>query len=413
MEKSLRKIVPFLAAYLVVVILGICLLFLVSLIPQKWLTDNWKADRNTDISIQTFHLLEEDNYATLVDDYTDNMKTDIAYRLNEQSIFLPSAYVESYDMTYEYGRYWHGYCILLRPLLLVLNRNQIRLLYGAVLLCAFLSLIAILCRKKHFQELFTLICAAYLCNFYVTTKSLQYFNCTFAALLASCLMLQKQSLYRKRKGLCFFIIGMLVNFFDLLTFESLTLSLPLLFAESENEERLSRKLLNVLKCSLLWLAGYALMFASKCLLYYFAAPNTAAYMLGFKITQRMFGVDSSEKYPFSETLKLTLSCLKGVTFSNYGRGFWFSIILFLIVVVLRIFCRNKRLDNAITAFVIGLIPIARFFVVREHSSSHFYFTYYALITSVIAVFYGSASIVIELYHGFGFGSHSDSSRSVR
>lgn len=405
MEKSLRKITPFLAAYLVIVISGISLLFFVSLIPQKWLTDNWKSDRNTDISIQTFHLLEEDNYATLVDDYTDNMKTDIAYRLNEQSIFLPSAYVESMDVIYEYGRYWHGYCIFLRPLLLMLNRNQTRLLCGAVLSCAFLSLLAILCHKKRFPEFFSLICAAYICNFYVTTKCLQYFNCTFYALLFSCLMLQKQSLYRKRKGLCFFIIGMLANFFDLLTFESLTLSLPLLLAELENEERLFGKLLNVLKSSLLWLTGYAFMFASKCLLYYFAAPDTAAHMLGFKITQRMIGVDSSEKYPFSETIKLTLSCLKGVTFSNYGWICLFFVILFLIAAVLRIFYQNKRLDNAIVAFVIGLIPIARFFVVREHSSSHFYFTYYALITSVIAVLYGIATIAIEIYHGFSSGSH--------
>lgn len=397
MEKNLRRIAPFPASYLIVVISGISLLFLVSLIPQKWLAGNWKADRNTDISVQTFHLLEEDNYATLIDDYTDNMKTDIAYRLNEQSILLPSAYVESMDITYEYGRYWHGYCILVRPLLLVLNRNQIRLLYGACLLCAFLSLLVILYRKKRFTELLCLVCAAYLCNFYVTTKSLQYFNCTLAALLASCLMLHKQSLYRNRKGLCFFIIGMLVNFFDLLTFESLTLSLPLLFAELENEERLSRKLLNVIQASLSWLAGYALMFAAKCLLYYFAAPDIAAKMLAFKITQRMIGVDSSEKYPFSETLKLTLSCLKGITFSNYGKVCWFSAILLLIVAVLRIFYRNKKLDNAIAAFVIGLIPIARFFVVREHSSSHFYFTYYALITLVIAVFYGIATIAAELF----------------
>lgn len=406
MEKSLRKIVPFLAAYLIVLLSGISLLLLVSLIPQKWLTDNWKADRNTDISAQTFHLLEEDNYATLVDDYTDNMKTDIAYRLNEQSIFLPSAYVESMDVTYEYGRYWHGYCILIRPLLLVLNRNQIRLLYGAVLLCAFLNLLAILYRRKRFLEFLSLICAAYLCNLYVTTKSLQYFNCTFAALLASCLMLQKPSLYRTRKGLCFYIIGMLVNFFDLLTFESLTLSLPLLLAELDNEERLSRKLINVLKSSLFWFIGYAFMFASKCLLYYLATPDTAAHMLGFKITQRMIGVDSSEKYPFSETLKLTLSCLKGVTFSNYGRVCWFSLVLFLIVAALRKFYRNRRLDNSIAAFVIGLIPIARFFVVREHSSSHFYFTYYALTTLVIAVLYGIATVAAELYHGFCSDPHS-------
>lgn len=389
---------PFLAAYLIIVTTAIILLFLVSLIPQKWLTDNWKADRNTDISRSTFHLLEENNYATLVDDHTDDIKTDIAYRLNEQSIFLPSVYMEDMDMTYDYGRYWHGYCIFIRPLLLVLNRNQIRLLYGAVLLCAFFSLVVILYKKRRFVELFSLLCAAYLCNFYVTTKSLQYFNCTLIALLASCLMLRKQDFYRTRGGLCFFIIGMFVNFFDFLTFESLTLSLPLLLAELENETHLSCKLFNVFKASLFWLIGYASMFASKCVIYYFATPDTAAYILGFKITQRMMGIDSSDKYPFSETLKLTLSCLKGVTFSNYGKVCCFFVLLFLTAVVLRKIYRNKRLDNVIVAFVIGLIPIARFFVIREHSSSHFFFSYYALFSLVIAVLYGLITIVIELYH---------------
>ena len=391
MEKIVRRVVPFILIYAAIVICGIGALFLVSKLPQSWLAKNWEENRNTDISTNYFHLLVEDNYATLVDDYTDNMKIDIAYRLNEQSVFLPSAYVEGMDFHYDYGRYWQGYCVVLRPLLIFFNLNQIRILYGILIVAAFLALVCVLIKRKQWVAVIALTLAVYLCNFYMTALSLQYFNCTFIALTASALILYQKPLYTKWKCLCFFVIGMLVNYFDFLTFETLTLSLPLLLAEVANDEKITRRIRNVVLCAASWFAGYVVMFSTKCLLYISVNKGEAVEMLKYKITQRTIGTDSTEQYTFDETLKLTLSCLKGIDFANYKTVVIIVLLIFLILVMVRILKKVQGPDTCIMMLLVGLIPFVRFFLIREHSSSHFYLAYYALFTTAISVTY----VIIE------------------
>lgn len=400
MEKIVKRAAPFILIYITFVIFAAFSLFLVSRIPQSWLTKNWKEDRNTDLSANYFHLLSEGDYATLIDDYTDNMKIDIAYRLNEQSIFVPSAYVESSGQTYEYGRYWHGYCIVIRPLLIFFNLNQLRVFYGILLTAAFLLLLCVLVKRKLWMAVISLAAAIYFCNFYVTAMSLQYFNCVFLALTASILIIYDRSFYTKQKYLLFFLIGMLVNYFDFLTFETLTLSLPLFFAEIENDEAIFKRVWNIVKSFLFWGIGYVIMFLTKCLLYITVNKSEAVELLQYKILQRTIGNASSEQYSFREALMMTLSGIKGINFINYRTVVFLLTSTFLILILIRVFIKSQWLEHAIIIFLIGFVPFVRFFVVREHSSSHSYYTYYALFTTVTGLIYVIGSFFISLWRKF-------------
>lgn len=387
MEKILKKIMPYSALYIGAVALGVFLLFIVSKIPQEWLTENWKEGRNHDIAGNLFTLVVEYDYSTFVDDFTDSMKMNLAYRLNENSVLLPTAYSEAGDYHYEYGRYWQGYCIVLRPLMLFFNMSQIRILYGALSTIAFVVLLVQLVKKKKYEMAIAMVCAVYVSNHWVTTLALQYFNCTFISLLASLILVCKPKIYEKQKCLFFMGVGIIVNYFDFLTFESLTLSLPLLCAELMNEQnsRYFERLKKVIKASLAWAIGYVAMFAGKWCLYILVKGQEALDLIGFKLIQRSSGTNTAEVYSVKESLMLNLSGLKGIDTDN-----WISISIFIIIVlVIYVFLVRgiPSYNLQLILLVIGFIPVARFILITEHSATHSYFTYHALFSTTSILLY--------------------------
>ena len=181
LKTIIKNISPYIVTLLISVFSGWFLLFAVGLIPQSYLYENWQSGRNIDFKSATYTILNE-NQGELIDDWTDAMKIDLAYRLNEHNVLTPTARV--YGQDYEYGRYWQGYCIVLRPLLLFFNLSEIRNVYGVALAVAMISLIFVLLRRKEYGIVFSIIFAFYMTNMYVALMCLQYFNCYFISILA-------------------------------------------------------------------------------------------------------------------------------------------------------------------------------------------------------------------------------------
>lgn len=392
----MKKIAPFAAAYFTAVLLGVGLLWFVSLIPQSILTEHWQEDREEDFRFGPFRLVVMGDYGTYLDDYTDNMKIEIAYRLNEQSVFTPTAYIGYIDEEYDYGRYWHGYCIVIRPLLVFFNLSQIKILAGGVNLVLFVLLIIQLIRKGGASIAAALLLAAYITNFYIQLLSLQYFNCTFFSLLFSLAFVTRQELYEKYKYLIFFVIGLLVCYFDFLTFESVTLSLPLLLSEalSGGKDRMSVRIRRIAGVSVLWLLGYASMFVTKWLLY--IAAGGAKELILYKVVQRTTGSNTTQQFTVTDSLALNFGMLKHLSFENWYIVLICCSVLWLLYVYLARGIHKEWKGN-IFLLLIGLIPVMRLILVREHSASHAGFAYHALLTAVAVVVYPFVQLLGELF----------------
>ena len=169
----------------------------------------------------------------------------------------------------EYGRYWHGYVIILAPLLTLLNPAEINVLnYGL----QFILIIAVLfiAYKKYGTKLALAIAFyIYAINPATTAACFQYAPGFYLSVLPMILILLFYDKLQKRGrlALLFTLIGCAINFFDLLSFPLVTLGAPLALSvyldNREKAQKLSQQFCKIIMRSGFWLLGYALTWVLK------------------------------------------------------------------------------------------------------------------------------------------------------
>lgn len=289
MDFCLKDIKKVLAALLVGGAAGLMLLLFVYSIPVDRILVNARASieifEKEGATPQTVAGYE----ATTLDNYTDAWMLRNAFYDGEESVFQKSLNVYYYGyhdgknrnvcesmIDYlngvegyhrrSYARYWHGYLILLKPLLCFFDYGDIR----GILKLTELSLLIYLCmlleRKKMARVLPALAVMMFCIGFYEIGQSMQYSWVFLIAVTASIYILKK---YPAMDGkMVFLIIGMCTSFFDFLTYPLFTLGMPLvilLLCMAVSEEKKGTVKVVVLN-SVFWGIGYFGFWAEKWIL---------------------------------------------------------------------------------------------------------------------------------------------------
>lgn len=152
------------------IVVGYALLVLVNCLPGEWFVQ--QAMESADVFVpEDVYPLENEYRQSQLDNYTDALMIGEAAFASDRPFenALMSSHLAYDDMNpyfsyvkvwtdhtdadpqlifeKEYPRYWHGFLVLLKPLLLVFNYKQIRLI-NLVLLCAlFLAVLTLM--KRH------------------------------------------------------------------------------------------------------------------------------------------------------------------------------------------------------------------------------------------------------------------------
>ena len=275
---------------LILTLVVLCCFYVVSMIlvqyiPNKCIKDNVISSAKT--------LQKEEMYRQIcpqyplgqyrrLDNYTDCLMIDIAMS-TQDSDAVESAMLNVYygddSMPYEledvargnteklkahtYGRYWHGYLLVLKPLLVLMDYESIRLLNGLffIVICG-LCLYLI---SKRINKTIALLFAVLLLyfNFYIIPFSLQNSNVTYIALISVCIVLAFPNIVKDTSASCitFCVIGSLTSFFDLLSFPYLTLGIPLFFAFLQQEGKYKMK--QIIMICICWIFAYAISWGCK------------------------------------------------------------------------------------------------------------------------------------------------------
>lgn len=129
-----------------------------------------------------------------------------------------------------YPWYWHGYLVVLKPLLLLLTYEQIRWLNVGVLSLLLIVLLWKLVRQNDSREDILFLCAVMFTAPIVIPFCMQYCTISYIALIAMLiLVIKKAQLSTKWVGNFFLLTGMVTSFIDFLTYPLLTLGLPLVY----------------------------------------------------------------------------------------------------------------------------------------------------------------------------------------
>ncbi|MGN0983366.1 MAG: hypothetical protein ACI4OI_00875, partial [Gemmiger sp.] len=126
---------------------------------------------------------------------------------------------------FSYARYWHGYLIWLRPLLLLFTYGQIRVVNYLVLTALLAAVLWLLRRRCGLRAAVWFAVSQLLVTVFFVPRQLQFFT-TFVIALAGCVWVLARP--RKSDALCvgLMVLGVCTAFFDLLVTPVITLGLP-------------------------------------------------------------------------------------------------------------------------------------------------------------------------------------------
>lgn len=291
-----------------------------------------------------------------------------------------------------YGRYWHGYLLYVKPLLMMLNYGQIRYLIGGVQFALLAAVLYLFVKKQKEMHVIPFLAAYLFLNPAALSLSLQYFPASVLTMLQFVVILLNEDKYRNnltRWIYHFFIVGCLIAYFDFLTYPLLTLGMPLVFLLAENKKTLKESIIFFIGSCGAWGIGYAAMWGSKWVL---GSLMTTENIIADAIGNVLFRVGAGEGEGHISALDVIMK--------NVGANklcLLFAVLVFCVFVIYGIWKKRKinlmKLNMEI--LLCALLPFMWYVVISNHSYIHFWFTYRILSISIYAVLIFMVKIVSD------------------
>lgn len=423
-----KKIVIYIATF-VASLLGLWLLLIVtSMIPNDAIADKLEQSALTYQDKEGYQLSESGRLNEIEDNYADAILLNVLWNIDSNNPVISSLDTKYYDgestgegyglyaavhgaqPNTDYSRYWHGSVVLLRPLLLFLDVNGIKLVgFGVILLLLAVNCMLLVREKLSFMAV-GLIVSLLGVQIWNVRLSLEYMPAFLIALaLCPCFLWMERKGNVYVKVLCI-IGGVMTAFFDFLTTETVTLLLPLILvmAVRASKGRLGKRrenMLLLLQSGLLWAASYGMTFLVKWTAVTAATGQNKFLTAVTSAEKRMYGsVETEQMSGIGQVLcaiPANLSTLFGGTVRVDGT----RVVVGLLLTVLVVFCvyylfRTEHKNREITwiLLILGLVPYLRFLVLNNHSYLHEFFSYRAQCAAILSL-WAIVSFQIELPFG--------------
>ena len=310
-----------------------------------------------------------DNFETLADDLAWYIEKD--WSTGAQRTDAPAL------EPFSYARYWHGYLLWLRPLLLVTSYTGVRIVqYIALFALLAVVLVRLRCRCGLRAAVWFAVSQLAVSVWFVPHQ-VQYFTCFFIAYAGCTWVLARP---RRSDVLCLglLVLGTATAFCDLLVTPILTLGLPLACWLLEPQQRLRG---GVPQCalavggSLCWGTGYALCWASKWVL---AGAVTGQNVLADALHQAEVRTTADTWHGMELTWCNIFAFLYDTL--NSRHLFWPALVVLAALIALFILSiRSKAaLIRALPLALTACMTPAWFVLLRTHSIQHGWFTWRAL-----------------------------------
>lgn len=285
----------------------------------------------------------------------------------------------------EYARYWHGYLVVLKPLLFFTTVNSIRVMSAAFQLILVGVIVLILSRRRE-----EFLAAAFLASM----PFLYYFGLYASLSLSICFyvmtglvlaQLKWEGCLRRRGwyGEFFLAAGMLTAYFDFLTYPLITLGFPLCICLYLDRDGAKRGFSRLVGYSAEWGIGYLGLWALKWVLAdALAGGNTVENGLRTLLIRTNAASQHTRAAGFFSVAGQNLSVYCNWGFYLLGLG----IALWLLGAIRR---RKREIAGqafweGVTLFVVAAYPFAWFFLAQNHSEQHWMYTFKIFAVTVFA-----------------------------
>lgn len=401
--------------YILVFCITVAVLFLmlvgVALIPQEKIKENVYGSAQYYVENEIFEETIGGVKGSIVDRYADTILVAIAYQYDEdkpvESVIKSSYYhndlknendnlmlavSEELEANQQYLRYWHGSNVILRPLLVLFTVEEIYVINAIVLGVMAVLLIGILSFKKAYTLVAGVGIGIVMTSGWIVPFSFEY-TWTYGLMMIMSILVLGMGYKDKWKytGFVFLVAGMLTTFFDFLTTETLTCTVPLLIliwlkSNQANKPTLKEMFVFSGENILLWGVGYAGMWISKWVIASIVlGENVMPYITGH-IGERIGGdLGLNPVQYILGAVTRNLSCLFPFEYGGFGAMLGIMLIVFAFYIGYVHYGKKEDKCYIWIYFAIAMIPYIRYMVLHNHAYLHYFFTYRAQFSTVLAV----------------------------
>ena len=286
----------------------------------------------------------------------------------------------------DYARYWHGYLLFLKPLLLFFSLSDIRMMNAALQLILAAGVLLLAFRKRGLRLALPMGLALLVLNPVSTALSMQFSSIYYLTLLGLLIMLLTESWDRSWGYLVFLFLGIGTAFFDFLTYPACAvgtcLALQALMSRADGKTRL----LKTVGSGAAWAFGYGGMWSGKWLAASLITGNSvmrdaveqAQYRRGGEVTAAEGGVNAT----FSAVLGRNLGVLANPAAAVIVLALTGMLVWLLVTKRCRFALERASLLSLAIAFA---VPFVWYFLLRNHSLVHCWMTYRNLSAAAFAL----------------------------
>lgn len=307
---------------------------------------------------------------------------------------LRDAVTQGYTANHQYLRYWHGSNAILRPLLVVFNIQEIYILHGILLIVLLGILLKILLRNQAIAPCVGLVLGFVATSAWFVPLSLEY-TWTYLLMLIASIIGIKLVLGDKYEHLdvLFLISGMLTNYMDFLTTETLTLLVPLLLILWMQRHRhvwttWKKFFCFAFKSVVLWGIGYIGMWVMKWILASIVLKQNVMPYVSGHIEERIGGSLGISLWSYlTGAVTRNIRSLFPFEYGLIGRIAGISVLMCMAYIAYVYHKHSICWKMVLLYGMLACIPYIRYLVLHNHSYTHYFFTYRAQVAVVLALIF--------------------------
>lgn len=333
--------------------------------------DNW-----TD-SIMISEAVWNDPEDSLVEKVMLNPFFGVAYQ--ETPVKALQAYLNGVDEIWvnksAYPRYWHGYLVILKPLLMLFNIQEIRMINMMVQLTLAAVVMILIDKRLGWKWLLPFGISYIVLNPVSLIMSFQYSDIYYITVIFLIVLLRKKEKPSMTWLCCYFMaVGMETCCFDFLTYPVVSMGMPLglyilLYHDSAKET-----VLKMILFSFLWCIGYAGFFVLKwALAFFLTGENVLADGAG-EVALRFSGTIGSGHVETTPWNAVKYNLANVATKPTY-----LMIAVFIVFYLVRLFVKHDGFvfskDIVLPLLFLSLYAFIWYVTIRNHSIIHASMTY--------------------------------------
>lgn len=287
---------------------------------------------------------------------------------------------------YEYTRYWHGYLLPVKLLLSSMSYQDARI-FNLFLQLSLLGIAVKLIVKRKSKALAVPFCIAF--AFLMPTAvayCFQYSAVVYVTLIAVILWFCFQSFWERGWNWIpfFFTLGIVTNYFDLLTFPFLSLGIPAaLVMFGPGCRKPAQQAVKFAVLCLAWACGYSSMWIAKWAVASIVLNENvfadALQQILLRTSDEVKNLDLTYTFVLNKNLEL-------MQYPPYTLLFFVPMLCQVPkLIYLRSVDVKSFLSKAFIAACFVLLPLAWILVMRNHSFMHYFYTYRILIVASFAI----------------------------